>query len=145
MPSFLILNGPNLNLLGKREPETYGHETLLDVEAMCRDEAAELGVEVAFLQSNHEGVLVDTVHGARDRYDGIVLNAGAYTHSSIALRDAIAGVAVPCIELHVTNVHARETFRHHSMIAPVCVAVIAGLGVIGYPLALRALTLRVRA
>ena len=139
MKSLLILNGPNLNLLGAREPETYGHATLADVEATCRAEAETLGVKVAFLQSNHEGALVDAIHDARGVHDGIVLNAGAYTHSSIALRDAIAGVALPCVELHVSNVHAREAFRHHSVIAPVCRGVIAGFGVVGYPLAMRAL------
>ncbi|WP_308914979.1 type II 3-dehydroquinate dehydratase [Jannaschia sp. LMIT008] len=142
MTSILVLNGPNLNLLGTREPATYGHETLDDVERTCRALGDELGIDVAFAQSNHEGALVDAIHDCRDRHDGIVLNAGAYTHTSIALRDAIAGVALPCIELHVSNVHAREPFRHHSAIAPVCLGVVAGFGVRGYPLALRALTER---
>jgi 3-dehydroquinate dehydratase-2 len=139
MTSILILNGPNLNLLGTREPETYGSTTLADVEARCAALAAELGAAVECQQSNHEGALVDMIHAARGTHDGIVLNAGAYTHSSIALHDAIKAVNLPCIELHISNVHAREAFRHHSMIAPACLGVIAGLGVNGYELALRAL------
>ena len=139
MSSILVLNGPNLNLLGTREPETYGSATLEDVERLCQEEASKHGLDVDFQQSNHEGALVDAIHDARDRRPGLILNAGAYTHTSIALRDAIAAVALPCIELHVTNVHAREAFRHHSMIAPVCLGVIAGFGVRGYPLAVRAL------
>ena len=137
--SILVLNGPNLNLLGTREPETYGHETLADLEARCRAAAETLDATVAFAQSNHEGALVDAIHAARGTHDGIVLNAGAYTHTSIALRDAISGVAIPTVEVHVSNVHARETFRHHSMIAGVCRGVIAGFGLAGYELAIRAL------
>lgn len=139
MTSILILNGPNLNLLGTREPETYGAATLADVEALCAKTAALFGAQVACVQSNHEGALVDAIHAAKDVHAGIVLNAGAYTHSSIALHDAIKGVALPCIEVHISNVHAREAFRHHSMIAPACRGVIAGLGIQGYDLALRAL------
>ena len=140
MVSLLVLNGPNLNLLGTREPATYGSATLADVEAICRHAADALGVSVEFAQSNHEGVLVDAIHAAVGRHAGIVLNAGAYTHTSLALRDAIAGAGVPTVELHISNVHAREAFRHHSMIAPVCRGIIAGFGVAGYGLALRALS-----
>lgn len=139
MHSILVINGPNLNLLGTRQPEIYGAVTLADVEEMCRAEADTLGVAVEFVQSNHEGALIDAIHAARGVHGGIVLNAGAYTHTSIALMDAIASCEIPVIELHVSNIHAREPFRHVSYIAPVALAQIAGLGVRGYPLALRAL------
>lgn len=135
----LFLNGPNLNLLGSRQPDVYGTATLADIEATCQEAAAAFSVEVAFAQSNHEGSMVDMIHDARGVYAGIVLNAGAYTHTSIALLDAIAGTAIPTIELHLSNVHARESYRHVSRIAPACVGVIAGFGAAGYPLALRAM------
>lgn len=134
--NILILNGPNLNLLGTREPEVYGHGTLADLEAALRRAFPE--VAFSFFQSNHEGALVDRLHQARtDGTDGIVFNPGAYTHTSIALRDAIAAIGVPVVEVHLSNVHAREAFRHHSMLAPVCAGQIVGLGRAGYHLAVR--------
>ena len=137
--NILILNGPNLNLLGTREPGIYGAAGLADIETACRARAEALGVTVSFEQSNAEGALVDALHAARTGMDGVVLNAGAYTHSSIALRDAISGTGLAVVELHLSNTHAREAFRHASMIAPVCVGVIQGFGAAGYPLALTAL------
>lgn len=139
MTAILILNGPNLNLLGTRQPEVYGHTTLADIEAMCRNKAKTLDVELGFFQSNHEGALVDEIHAARGRFDGIILNAGAYTHTSVALRDAISSVELPMIELHLSNVHAREEFRHKSYIAGVALGVICGFGAKGYSLALEAM------
>jgi len=144
MPTVLVLNGPNLNLLGKREPAVYGSTTLADVEKLCRETAAGLGLDVDFRQSNHEGVLVDWIQEAgRGVADGtvlgVVLNPGAYTHTSIALHDAIAGTGVPVVECHVSNVHAREEFRHRSYVSPVARGVIVGFGVAGYPLAIEGL------
>ena len=139
MTSLLILNGPNLNLLGTRQPEVYGKTTLTEVEAMCVDKAKACGCSVTCLQSNHEGELVDTIQAARGTYDGIVLNAGAYTHTSVALMDAIASVDVPVVELHLSNIHAREEFRHKSYIAPVAVGQICGFGPDGYSLAMDAM------
>ncbi|WP_422001347.1 type II 3-dehydroquinate dehydratase [Roseovarius mucosus] len=139
MTALLFLNGPNLNLLGTRQPEVYGHTTLADIETMCQDAARQRGVTLAFFQSNHEGALLDQIHAARGTYDGIILNAGAYTHTSVALMDAISSVAIPTIELHLSNVHAREAFRHQSHIARVAVGVICGFGAQGYVLALDAM------
>ena len=136
----LILNGPNLQLLGRRKVEVYGRVTLDDIETRLRIVAHELGVEISFLQSNHEGVLVDAIADAAAKgFDGIVMNPAAYTHTSIAIRDAIEGVRLPAIEVHLSNIHARESFRHESMTAPVCIGQIAGLGADGYEWALRAL------
>ncbi|HMB12782.1 MAG TPA: type II 3-dehydroquinate dehydratase [Roseovarius sp.] len=139
MTSILVLNGPNLNLLGTRQPEVYGHTTLADIEAMCRAHAETHGISLTFDQSNHEGGLVDAIHAARGTHDGIILNAGAYTHTSVALMDALTSVEVPVIELHLSNVHAREEFRHVSYIARVAVGVICGFGAQGYILALDAM------
>ena len=139
MSSVLILNGPNLNMLGIRQPEVYGSTTLADIEKLCLEHAQAIDMEVTFEQSNHEGVLVDQIHAARGVHDGIILNAGAYTHTSIALMDAIASVALPAIELHLSNVHARETFRHKSYIANVCAGIICGFGAQGYVLAMDAM------
>jgi 3-dehydroquinate dehydratase-2 len=134
-----ILNGPNLNLLGVREPEVYGRESLEDVERALRQVAGETGVELEFVQRNGEGDLIDAIHAMRGKVDGAVVNAGAYTHSSLALRDALVGVAVPYVEVHVTNVYAREPERRHSMLAPSAIGVVCGLGTYGYELALRGL------
>jgi 3-dehydroquinate dehydratase-2 len=134
-----VLNGPNLNMLGKREPGIYGGKTLKDVEDECAAAGKELGLTIDFRQSNHEGVLIDWIHEAGDKAIGVAINAGAYTHTSIALHDAIKAVSVPVIELHISNVHAREEFRHHSMIAPAAKGVICGFGTVSYILALHAL------
>jgi 3-dehydroquinate dehydratase-2 len=134
----LILNGPNLNLLGQREPEVYGRATLADIEAKVRERAAKLKVDVEFRQSNIEGELVNWIQAAKGKSDVIILNAAAYTHTSVALRDAISAVAIPAIEVHISNVYAREEFRHTSLIAPVCRGMIAGFGVNSYILALEA-------
>jgi 3-dehydroquinate dehydratase-2 len=146
MKTVLVLNGPNLNLLGTREPAVYGSETLADVERICQEAAQRLGLEAQCRQTNHEGQLIDWIHEAgrlcaQGEMVGVVLNAGALTHTSIALHDAIKGAAVPLIEYHISNVHAREAFRHHSWISPVARAVMAGLGVKGYALAVEALVL----
>ncbi len=134
----LFLNGPNLNLLGQRQPEIYGKTTLTEIEAQVRKRAAQLGAEIDFHQSNLEGELVGWIQQARGNYDAIVLNAAAYTHTSIALRDAIAGVGIPTIEVHLSNVYAREKFRQKSRIAPVCMGQITGFGPFSYILALEA-------
>ena len=140
----LLVNGPNLNLLGEREPEIYGRTTLREIEDMVRQACAGWNVEVTAFQSNHEGQLIDWIHEAgreiaAGRMIGVVMNPGAYTHTSIALHDAIKGASVPLIELHISNVHAREEFRHHSYISPAARGIIVGLGVKGYPLAIEAL------
>ena len=131
-PTVVVLNGPNLNLLGEREPDIYGHETLADVEGMCRARARELGWELDFRQTNHEGVLIDAVHEVRSSADGVVINAGGWTHTSVAIRDALAAVAAPVVEVHISDVHAREPFRSHSYISDVADEVIVGRGVGGY-------------
>lgn len=139
-----VLNGPNLNLLGSREPALYGRETLADVEARLGVVARELGVDIEFAQHNGEGELIDRVHAMRGRVQGAIVNAGAYSHTSLALRDAFAGVDLPFVEVHVTNVHAREAERHVSMLAGRAVAVLAGFGAYGYELALRGIVDRLR-
>jgi len=141
-----VLNGPNLNLLGTREPEIYGRATLADVELLCRDTAKRHGLDIEFRQSNHEGDIVDWVHEAAAKgAAGIIINAGAYTHTSIALRDAIAAVSLPVIEVHISNIFARESFRHQSQIAAVAQATLCGFGVTGYALALSGLSALVTA
>lgn len=137
--SILILNGPNLNLLGTRQPEVYGPTTLADIEALCLEKAKALGVQIVFAQSNHEGEMIDMLHGARGVHAGVILNAGAYTHTSVALMDAISSIMLPVVELHLSNIHAREAFRQKSYIAPVAVGQICGFGAAGYPLAMDAL------
>jgi 3-dehydroquinate dehydratase-2 len=134
--TILVINGPNLNLLGTREPEKYGTSTLADVEQLVRAAAEAHGFAVECVQSNHEGVLLDAIHAARGSAVGMVINAGAFTHTSVALRDALAAVQLPAVEVHITNVHQREEFRHHSFLSPVCAAVIVGAGVFGYKLAI---------
>jgi 3-dehydroquinate dehydratase-2 len=139
MSAILILHGPNLNLLGHREPAIYGSLTLAEIDQKLVILGRELGLEIRSLQSNHEGVLIDALHEAREWADGIVFNPGGYTHTSVALRDAIAAIDLPVIEVHLSNIYAREEFRQHSLIAPVCLGTIAGFGWHAYALALRAL------
>lgn len=137
--SLLVLNGPNLNLLGTREPDIYGTTTLADIEALCQQAAARHGATVTCFQSNHEGALIDAIHAARGVHHGIVLNAGAYTHTSVAIMDALSGVALPVAEVHLSNIHKREAFRHQSYIAKVALGMICGFGAQGYALAIDAL------
>jgi 3-dehydroquinate dehydratase-2 len=144
--TFLILQGPSLNRLGRREPHIYGHTTLSELHAMCASLADELGVKLRAEQSNHEGVLIDLLHEAADSgVAGVVINPGGLTHTSVALRDAIASIPVPTVEVHLSNVHAREAFRGHSFVSAVCVGAIVGLGPEGYLAALRFLEARTRA
>jgi 3-dehydroquinate dehydratase-2 len=135
----LVLNGPNLNMLGVREPATYGSETLADIEAMCVAEGEALGMAVACHQSNHEGELVGWIQQAMGHFDAIVINPGAYSHTSVAIHDALRAVALPVIEVHLSNIHAREAFRHHSYVSAIAKGVICGLGSAGYKFALHAL------
>ncbi len=139
MKPVYVLNGPNLNMLGLREPAVYGSETLKDVEALCRAQAQGLGLPIEFRQSNIEGEIVNWIHEARDKASGIAINAGAYTHTSVALHDALKAAELPAVEVHLSNVYKREAFRHHSFIAPAVNGVIAGFGINSYALALHAL------
>ena len=139
MPRILVLHGPNLNLLGTREPEIYGSTTLDDINEMIAERAAEAGIETAFYQSNHEGDLVDAIQQANHKFDFIIFNAAAFTHYSIAIRDAIAAIDVPVIEVHISNIHQRKEFRHTSVLAPVAMGQICGLGVESYLAALEAI------
>lgn len=134
-----MLHGPNLNLLGLREPEIYGSLTLIQINESLKLRGNELQVSVDCLQSNHEGELVDAIHGAREKYQGILINAGAYTHTSVAIRDALAGVVIPTVEVHLSNIYTREEFRHHSYIAPIAIGQISGFGADSYLLGLQAL------
>lgn len=135
----LLVNGPNLNLLGTREPDVYGHDTLADVERVVTEAAAAASYDVRCVQSNHEGVLIDAIHAARDDCAGIVINPGGFTHTSVALRDALLGVELPVVEVHLSNVHRREPFRHHSYVSDIAEVVVAGAGVDGYAFAVQQL------
>lgn len=137
--SILVLHGPNLNLLGLREPEIYGSVTLSEINRVLKLDGEKLKVIVDCLQSNHEGMLIDAIHNARTKYQGIIVNAGAYTHTSIAIRDALTGVKVPTVEVHLSNIYTREEFRHRSYIAPVAIGQISGFGIDSYRLGLQAL------
>lgn len=144
LPNILVLHGPNLNLLGQREPGIYGTVTLAEINQRLQQEAQAYQYAVSFLQSNTEGVLVDAIHSAQDQSQGIIVNAGAYTHTSIAIRDAIAAVGLPTVEVHLSNIYRRETFRHHSYIAPVALGQISGFGADSYILGLQALVRHLR-
>jgi len=140
--SILVLNGPNLNLLGTREPAVYGTETLADIERACVARAEILGLDVAFRQSNHEGELVDWIQEAADTHAGLILNAGAFTHTSVAILDALRSIDIPVVEVHLSNIHRRESFRHNSYVAQAAVGTICGFGAFGYEMALDALARR---
>ncbi len=142
MPSVLVINGPNLNLLGQRQPEVYGKTTLSDIESACASHASALGLDIQCLQSNHEGALLDAIHSAKGVHGGLIINAGAYTHTSIALMDAVASVELPTVEVHLSNIHAREEFRHVSYLSKVAIGQICGFGAQGYLMALDALAKR---
>ncbi|BAW97647.1 3-dehydroquinate dehydratase, type II [[Synechococcus] sp. NIES-970] len=141
----LVLHGPNLNLLGLREPEIYGSTTLQDINALLEADAATLDVSLHCFQSNHEGILIDKIQAARENFSGILINPAAYTHTSVALRDAFAAVSLPVVEVHLSNIHQREAFRHHSYIAPIAIGQICGFGAESYRLGLRALVQYLRA
>lgn len=142
--NILVLHGPNLNLLGRREPGIYGAVTLAEINSRLEQEGEQLSCTIFALQSNHEGILVDAIHDALGKYQGILINAGAYTHTSIAIRDALAGVAIPTVEVHLSNIYQREAFRHHSFIAPIAVGQISGFGADSYYLGLQALAHHLR-
>ena len=137
MKNILVVHGPNLNLLGTREPEIYGAQTLADINAHLQSIASEVGVKLTAFQSNHEGEIVEAIHQARTQYDAIIINPAAFTHISVAIRDAVAGVDIPFVEVHLSNVHQREAFRHHSYFSDLAVGVVCGLGAYGYEAALR--------
>jgi 3-dehydroquinate dehydratase-2 len=137
MKKILVIHGPNLNLLGTREPEIYGAQTLSDINTHLQSVASEMKMELSAFQSNHEGAIVELIHQARGQYDALIINPAAFTHTSVAIRDAIAGVDLPFVEVHLSNVHQRETFRHHSYFSDLAVGVICGLGAYGYEAALR--------
>ena len=135
----LVINGVNMNMLGIREPEKYGNMTYVDLEKELFAYSFELGIDIETYQSNHEGEIVEKIHSAKDNFEGIVINAGAYTHTSVAIRDAISSIGIPAVEVHMTNIYKREEFRHHSYLAPVCVGQISGFGVNSYKLGLKAM------
>jgi 3-dehydroquinate dehydratase II len=143
--SVLVLHGPNLNLLGSREPELYGYTTLMDIDYALQQRAQALQVSITCYQSNHEGSLIDAIHKARDQHQGILINAGAYTHTSIGIRDAISGVAIPMVEVHLSNLYKRESFRHHSYLSSIAIGQICGFGANSYYLGLEALVQHLRA